>query len=703
MTVHHLRGGGTSLLLEDGVTPRFLHWGAALDPQVDLSGLSALLGRPVPHSAPDEPLVQSLFPQAAEGWRLRPALSGLRVDGPNDPIRLSHHQTRWTERGCEVDYTAPATGLHVTVHLDLDEHGVLTQGASLTNTGSSLYAVDRLALTLPLPMRAREVLDLTGRWCRERHPQRTTLGLGTWSRESRHGRTGHDGVTLLHVGTPGFGFGHGEVWAVHLGWSGDSDTWVERDPSGFAQLGVAELLSPGEVVLAPGESYATPTAYAVYSAWGMDEASQALHAHLRARSSHPSRPRPVTLNTWEAVYFDHRLDRLTELADAAASVGVERFVLDDGWFGGRRHDRAGLGDWTVSAQVWPDGLTPLIDAVTSRGMEFGLWVEPEMVNLDSDLARAHPDWLLAPPETIPIAWRHQHVLDLAHPEVFAHILDRLDALLRDHDIAYLKWDHNRDLVQAAHGRAPGVHAQTLAAYRLLDELRSRHPRVEIESCASGGARVDLGIIERTDRVWASDTLDPIERQTIQRWTAALLPPELIGAHIGSEQSHTTGRRASLGFRCVTAFFGHLGIEADLTAMSPVDRNRIAVTVAEHKALRPLLHSGLVVRLDEVDEGAMAHGVIAHDRTEAVFAWVQLTTAAAEVPGRLRLPGLDPSRTYAVRELHLGGGATGAQISGPAWRQPGREIEVPGALLVSLGLQLPVLHPEQGIVLHCREV
>jgi alpha-galactosidase len=219
---------------------------------------------------------------------------------------------------------------------------------------------------------------------------------------------------------------------------------------------------------------------------------------------------------WEAVYFDHDLDRLTELARRAAAVGAERYVLDDGWFGSRREETRGLGDWTVSPEVWPDGLAPLADRVHDLGMQFGLWFEPEMVNPDSDLYRAHPEWVLGAAR-LPPSWRHQQVLNLAHPDAYAYILERLDALLTEYDIAYLKWDHNRDVVDAP------VHAQTLAVYRLLDELRARHPGVEIESCSSGGARVDLGILARIDRVWGSDSNDALERQHIQRWTALLLP------------------------------------------------------------------------------------------------------------------------------------------------------------------------------------
>ena len=315
-------------------------------------------------------------------------------------------------------------------------------------------------------------------------------------------------------------------------------TWAESEPDGTRALGAAELLAPGEISLAAGDSYTTPTVVAAYSAAGLDGISDRFHRQLRARATHPSTPRPAVLNTWEAVYFDQNLAGLSTLADAAAAAGLERFVLDDGWFGGRRDDTTSLGDWTVSSDVWPDGLTPLIDHVTGLGLQFGLWVEPEMINADSDLYRAHPDWVLGPAGRLGPEARHQHVLDLANPDAWQHIHDALQTLLAENDIAYLKWDHNRDLVEATHAGRAGVHVQTAAVYRLFDALKAAHPGLEIESCSSGGARVDLGVLARTDRVWASDCNDALERQQIQRWTNLLLPLELIGiARRAADRAH----------------------------------------------------------------------------------------------------------------------------------------------------------------------
>jgi alpha-galactosidase len=399
------------------------------------------------------------------------------------------------------------------------------------------------------------------------------------------------------------------------------------------------------------------------------------------------------------VYFDHDLDRLRGLADTAAELGIERFVLDDGWFRHRRDDTAGLGDWYVDEGVWPQGLAPLVEHVTGLGLEFGLWVEPEMVNPDSDLFRAHPDWVLRadPDGPLPVPWRHQQVLDVAHPDAAAHLLERLDALLRENDIAYLKWDQNRDLVEAGAGGRPGVHAHTLAVYRLLDELRARHPRVEVESCSSGGARVDLGILARTDRVWASDTNDALERQRIQRWTGLLLPPELVGAHVGPSTAHTTGRTHGLAFRAATALFGHLGVEWDVASASDEERAGLARAIALHRRHRPLLHGGRVVRADHPDPSAWVHGVVAADGSEALYAVVQLAARTAELPAPARLPGLDPRRAYRVQVLDVAGPAGTTGAAPPPWTATGATAS--GLALGTLGLPLPLLDPEQALVLH----
>ena len=592
--------------------------------------------------------------------------------------------------------------LDITVHLD----DVLRVRGVVTNLGESRYLLDHLSVTLPLPSHAAELVTFTGRWTRELHPQRAPWPTGATFVENRRGRTSHEHVPLLVAMANGAGEWHGDTWAVHLAWSGNHRVLAERLPDGRRYVQLGELLHPGEVVLQPGERYETPEVVATYGD-GLTPAELGLPPFVARPAHHiPRRRGKVLLNTWEAVYFDHDLDRLRQLADAAAAVGVERFVLDDGWFGGRRNDRAGLGDWVVSADAHPQGLAPIIDHVRGLGMDFGIWVEPEMVNPDSDVFRAHPDWALATPGYEPVLGRHQLVLDLAHPGAFDHVLGQLDALLRDHAIAYLKWDMNRDHVQASgHDGAAGTHAQTLALYRLLDELRARHPDVEIESCASGGGRIDHEILRRTERVWTSDCNDALERQTIQRGASIFVPPEVMGAHIGPLRSHTTGRVHTLAFRAATAWFGHLGLEWNLLDIADDERAVLAGLIALHQRFRPLLHGGDVVRFDPEFDGVApsahpvshAHGVYAADRSEAVVAFVQLRTGTSLAPAPFRMPGLSPDRTYRVERLELAPIGRGPARRQPAWWSTG--IELTGRQLAVHGLQMPVLNPESAVLLH----
>ncbi len=710
-----------------------LHWGA--DPGA-LTGdelarlVDDLTGVAVGHSAHDLPWPLTLLPGEVDGWSGRPGLAGDRDGGDVFPrwTTAGHHLTVEPDGAqlLQVEARAEAAGLALTTQLRLEPSGLLRLRHTITNTGRTPYRLGGLAVLLPVPDQAGELLELAGRWCRERSPQRSPFWQGSRVRESRRGRTGHDATLLMLAGVPGFGFGHGEVWGTHVAWSGNHLHLAERfaegaGSSGAGVIGGGELLLPGEVPLAPGEQYTSPWVVFSYSATGLDGVTARLHRHLRARPNHPQRPRPLVLNTWEAVYFDHDLERLTVLARRAAEIGVERFVLDDGWFGARRHDRAGLGDWYVSPDVWPDGLRPLADRVRELGMEFGLWFEPEMVNVDSDLVRAHPDWVLGPSprpghgtddERLPRPWRHQYVLDLAVPQAYDYLLERIDALVREIGVAYIKWDHNRDLHESLHAgpdgvRRPGVHTQTLALYRLLDELRQRNAGLEIEACSSGGARVDLGILEHTDRVWASDTNDALERQLIQRWTGLLVPPELVGSHVGPPRSHTTARIADLGFRLVTALFGHAGIEWDVTTCTPDEVVQLQRWAAFYKEQRALLHSGDVVRADlarpdGTDHDTLVHGVVAADRGEAIFALVRLTTSAESSPGRVRLPGLDPQARYEVLRCDDAGVGTGASNAEPTWWQRGRATAT-GAVLASVGLPAPLLHPAQAVVLHVRRL
>ena len=706
-----LRAAGVGLLLDisAGQLPAVLHWGADLGEvgPSDWEALRRAQQMPVMNNGVDVPLRLALVPEGRAGWMGRPGLSGsrggrdwsprfevveLEVDG--QPVTGGVH----TSGAGSVRVACRDEGAELELELlvELTPQGLLRTRAGVRNLGAEAYQVDELLVALPVPGQARELLDFTGRWTKERQPQRLPLVMGEHRRENRRGRTGADAAHQLCLGAPGFGHARGAVWAVHTAWSGNHIHYAERVNTGQQVIGGGELLLPGEVILGQGEQYLGPWVYASHGE-GLDNVAARFHDWMRARPQHPASARPVTLNVWEAVHFDHRLDKLLELVDRAAEVGVERFVLDDGWFGGRRDDTAGLGDWWVSPQMWPDGLDPLISAVKAKGMQFGLWVEPEMVNMDSDLARAHPEWVMQTGGRLPVESRHQQVLNLAIPQAYAQVRDQLSEILRRYEIDYLKWDHNRDLVDAgsAGSGRPAVHAQTLAAYRLMDELRAVRPGLEIESCASGGARVDLEVLQRTDRVWASDCIDALERQQIDWWTKQLIPPELVGSHIASVPFHTTGRILGLPMRAATAVFGHLGIEWDITQAGPEELAVLKGWIDWHKQHRALLHSGRMVRLDWPDDELRVHGMV--DDSGGIFSVAMVAMPGPMGLGLLPLPGLEPQARYRVQVVF----ADQIVQLPQAWQAA--PIELSGAQLAAGVLRAPVMFTDQVLVVEARRV
>lgn len=720
---HWLVGTHSGLLVETppGRVPIVRAWGPAPVPGDDPAASVAALTPAWTQSGVDPRVDHDLLPRQATGFQGSPAVRGSFGDGTGwapeaTDVTVRIDDDRLLARVDDVD-----GGLRIHVEVAIDGHDVVTVRAALTNlrgrldpdptdptfpvesaglgraygvAGADDYRLDAMRLTLPVPDVAREVLDFQGRHLRELHPQRHPWHVGRLERVNLRGRTSHEDPPLLVAGEVGFAEEHGRAWAVHLGWSGNHELRAERTADGFAALQAGEHLHPGEVVLAPGQTYVTPVLYGVASTTGLNGVSDSFHGHVRARTNHPDTPRPVTLNTWEAVYFDHDAGRLGDLVDAAADVGIERFVLDDGWFTERDDDTAGLGDWALDRHKHPDGLRALGDAVRDRGMEFGLWVEPEMVNPQSDLFRDDPTVVLGRPDGP--EFRHQRVLDVARPDLGAHLRRVLDAAIDDARPSYLKWDCNRDLVAAEHDGSAATHAHVRATWALLDDVRAAHPGLEIESCASGGGRIDLGILGRTDRVWASDTNDPVERQRIQRSLSYLLPPELVGCHVGPAVAHTTARATRLGMRLATAFFGHVGVEWDLATTTAAERDRLRAAIALHAEWRWLLHGGRTVRVDHPDPGALVHAVV--DPAAALACHAQLETSAWARPAAVRIPGLEPDAHYRVRRLDLftDGPATTRGVP-PAW-YPDGFATVTGAHLAEHGIALHVHDPATATVL-----
>jgi alpha-galactosidase len=698
---------GTEVVVDVSTgVPTIVHWGAPLGAEAHLDRIGDALDRPIARGTLDVVAPVSIVPEHGSGFTGHPGLHGRRGRGrawaprfrttghrvQTSPPTTPHHALQ--RSSVVVDAVDEVAGLRMSTEIVLDH--VLRIRSTLTNDSTSRYSLDALTSTLPLPQRADELLVFDGRWSREFHPVRVAWQRGAIAAENRRGRTSHEHSPLLFAGVTGFTEWSGEVWGVHVAWSGNHALLADRLADGRRYVQGGELLHPGEVVLEAGESYRSPEVVAVYSSIGLTEATQQFHRSLRSRPTHPVAPRPVLINTWEAVYFDHDASRLTELAGVAADVGVERFVLDDGWFGSRRDDSKGLGEWWVSADVYPNGLAPLIEHVIALGMDFGIWVEPEMVNPDSDVLRSHPDWAFTTDGYEPVLGRNQLVLDLSNPAAFDFVLGHLDTLLTDHEIAFVKWDMNRDHVQGSTADgAAGTHRVTMATYAMLDELRRRHPAVEFESCASGGGRVDHEILARTDRVWTSDCNDALERQLIQRGASMLIPPELMGAHIGPFRSHTTGRSHTIAFRGATALFGHLGVECDITRLDGRQLDDLRQVIAIHKQYRTLLHAGDAVRFD-TESHWCAHGVYSPDRSAGIVSFAQLTTAPSLTPPPLLVPGLDPDRSYMVEHLALPGEVWDRERRQPAWLAGG--ITLTGRQLAAHGLQPPTLQPESAILI-----
>jgi len=706
----HLTCAGVSVVVVTASEslPVLAYWGAALG-ELDESTKQRILRDMMPvraTSEPDVPLPIGIVPEAKQGWMGFPGIAGHRqgqgsfadvreVNYEHTPAAKPGDSQRLVARGVDV-----SGRLRVSIDIELLPSGLLRTRATVANDGETEYQLEGLDLALPIPGRATELLDLSGRHNGERRPQRRSLVDGTHLRENRRGRTGPDAATLLFAGTPGFDFARGEVWAIHNAWSGNQRVWAERTNGGRCFLGAGELLHSGEITLAPGGEYTSPWLYASYGE-GLDEVSGRIHTMLRARPEHPPVGRPVTLNTWEAVYFDHSLPPLVELADLAARVGVERFVLDDGWFLGRRHDRAGLGDWFIDPTVWENGLTPLVDHVRSLGMQFGIWFEPEMVNPDSELARNHPDWILGPQHrNAPLA-RQQLVVNTGHPEASSYLRDRIVEVVTAHRIDYIKWDHNRDLVEPVNRTTgvAGVHEQTLATYRLFDEIKAACPWLEIESCSAGGGRIDLGVVEHVDRFWTSDSNDPLERQRIQRWTSLLMPPELLGSHVGAARAHVTGRTSSMTFRAITALMGSFGIEWDLREASEEDLTELAAWIGHVKRLAPLIERGTLHRL-ETEQAHIAQSVVSQDRSHAIVTLAAIDSPP-HIPGpALRMAGLDPERRYRVTRVTIDGAVdTISARWQPAWWN--EEVVVQGSFLSKIGLPMPTLRPQEAALIEVR--
>lgn len=664
------------------------YFGSALPMGEDLASLCGVLQRGRHASQPDCPAPRALLPYAGEGHLSAPAIT-IQHDGHPLTPRMKLIKITQRDAGLCLEHRDDALGLWCQIELAILHGGLVEFRTQLRNDRDQPLGLISLAsLTLPLPSWASHMVRYAGRWSAEMQHQRLALHQGTIAGASYGGRPGFGGGAWVRIEGDDAGELRGDALAAHLAWSGDHILTVERNADGDATLTMAARLEPGESMLAPGDTFCAPRALVAVSAQGIARLRHAFHAHVLGAvvpDIAASTPRKVHLNSWEALAFDQSLEKLSALADRAAALGVERFVLDDGWFAGRRDDTTSLGDWVADPGIFPDGLDPLIDHVRRSGMDFGLWVEPEMVSPDSALYRAHPDWCLHLPGRPRLTQRNQLVLDLTRPEVSDHLFASLHRLLADHDIAYLKWDHNRDLFPLA-GKG---HAQVIALYALLDRLRAAHPQVEIETCASGGGRVDLEILERCSRFWASDNNDPIERLQINAGWFDFLPMRITGNHVGPSPNPITGRQVAMDFRAKVAMFGHMGVEADPGAMSAEDRQCLAAHIALYKQWRDVLHAGHLWRL--TPPACDVHGLLAMHEGRGIALIAQTRQAATYDVPHIRFAGLEDDADYRVALLAPWCEKAKAQLSKPQLYAEG--ITLSGRALRLAGISLPLQYPE----------
>ncbi|WP_193749248.1 alpha-galactosidase [Sphingopyxis sp. C-1] len=649
-------------------------------------------------SQPDEPAPFSILPQTGRGYSTTPAV-GLMRRGTLLPLHLRLVEVAQSPASLRFIHRDEANGIGIDVSWRVLNSGVIEAGVRLTNFGSEPVDVLGLAsLALPLPSWASHATRYSGRWAAEMQQTRVRLADGGIASASYGGRPGFGGGNWIRIESADMGEDHGHAIAAHLAWSGDHWLSVECNADGRAMLMMGGRLDPGEIKVSPGQSWESPRALFAVSSQGAMASRHAFHRHANTETlpdSSRRTPRKVHLNSWEALGFAMDLPKLTALADAAAAIGVERFVVDDGWFKGRRDDRTSLGDWMADPDVFPAGLKPLTDHVRALGLDFGLWVEPEMVSPTSDLYRRCPDWCIHISGQDRPTQRNQLVLDLTKVEVSDYVYKCLDTLLSENEISYLKWDHNRELFPLAEKG----HAQVLALYGLLDRVRAAHPDVEIETCASGGGRVDYEILRRCARYWASDNNDAIERLRINSGWFDFMPLGATGNHVGPNPNPITGRCLPMDFRAKVAMFGHMGVEADPASMSASDRALLAAHITLYKEWRDVIHRGSLTRIAENLPSAFGYLALSGARGLALVAQTKFADHYSSPPVKMR--GLDPAASYRISLLLPGTPRSDGRVAQTELWHSGTVKT--GLELLRAGILLPDSGPETAWLISLERV
>ena len=558
-----------------------------------------------------------------------------------------------------VDLADRRAGVRVALYYTvLRDFAAIARHAEIGCDGPGTLELDcAMSLCLDLPDADYEMIQLTGAWARERHVVRRPLAEGVQGVYSLRGCSSHHFNPFLALVRPECTEQTGEALGFSLVYSGNFAARADVDPYHVTRVTLGIHPQHFRWPLAPGETFVTPEAVLVYSDAGLNGMSQTFHQLYRtrlARGYWRDRARPILLNNWEATYFAFTQEKLLDLAGQARQLGVELFVLDDGWFAHRNSDRGGLGDWKIDREKLPDGLAGFGQALSEMGLQFGLWIEPEMVSDDSRLWAEHPDWVLGLPGQRPHPGRHQYLLDMGNPAVVEYLYRRLESLLDGVPVAYIKWDMNRSISDAwsrsteAGRQGTVLHRYILGVYALYDRLTKRFPRILFESCASGGARFDPGMLFYAPQCWTSDDTDAVERLSIQYGTSMVYPISSMGAHVSAVPNHQLNRVTPLATRAAVALFGTFGYELDLNRLPAAEKKEIQEQIAFAKAWRQVIQFGTFWRLQSpFDGGDTAWMAVAPDGGSALVGVYRVLQQVNVGFRRVRLAGLDPDRLYRV--------------------------------------------------------
>ncbi|MGA3099153.1 MAG: alpha-galactosidase [Bryobacteraceae bacterium] len=665
---------------------RHLYWGAPLWRMDDLAAPPDR--RELSSFDPPEMLENDEYPAWGGTRYYEPSLKIVRENGDRDLVlRYASHQIRGNE--LDIELKDIRDDIRVTLHYRVyPEYGILRRSSTVRNgTGRPIVVESAQSAVWHMPPGEGYRLSyLNGRWAAETQLVREPIHPGEKVLESRKGHTSHNFNPWFAIDTGDADEEHGRVWFGALAWSGNWRFTVEQTP--YRQVRVTGGYNTFDFAypLKPGEALDTPAFYAGFSENGFGAASRALHNLERAEilpGGAASRLRPVLYNSWEATTFNVNEAGQKELADKAAKLGVELFVMDDGWFGARNDDHAGLGDWFVNPRKFPQGLKGLIDHVNGLGMDFGLWVEPEMVNANSDLYRAHPDWVMNFPDRPRSELRNQMVLNLARADVKEYIFGVLDKLASENNIRYFKWDMNRPFSEPGWPEVAPADERKLWVeydrnlYEILDRLRAKHPKLEIESCSGGGGRVDLEILRRVEEVWASDNTEAFDRLRIQEGFSQAYTAKIMSAWV-TDVPNQNGRSTSLAYRFLAAMQGALGIGSNLNHFSASDTDLATRMIATYKRIRATVQNGDLYRLSSPrTEDVTANQYVAADGKQSVLFAFRHSQQYNTAPPAILLRGLDERAIYKIDVVNGRLADSQTQLSGAYLMRAGLNLTLRG--------------------------